>query len=138
MARRSVVLDTNIVVSAHLNPDGLERYVLDLALAERITLFVSPAILVEYAATLSRPKFGLSTEEIADSLRLIRAVARNLTPTVALAVCSDPDDDKFVECAHEADADYLVTGNKRHFPKRWKRTLVVNAREFFSAIAAEL
>jgi predicted nucleic acid-binding protein len=41
------VLDTNIVISAHLNVDGLERYILDLALNRRLVLFLSQEILEE-------------------------------------------------------------------------------------------
>ena len=41
-----------------------------------------------------------------------------------------------LECAEVASADYLVTGNKRHFPKRWKVTAVVNARELLGLIGA--
>jgi predicted nucleic acid-binding protein len=36
-----VVLDTNVVVSAHLNSEGYERHVLDLALAGKLKLAVS-------------------------------------------------------------------------------------------------
>jgi predicted nucleic acid-binding protein len=53
-------------------------------------------------------------------------------------VSPDPDDNKFLECAQAAGADYLVTGNKRHFPKRWGKTKVVNARELLDLISPEL
>jgi putative PIN family toxin of toxin-antitoxin system len=57
MLRPSVVLDTNVIVSAHLRADGLERFALDLALDRRIQLFYSEPILAEYEAVLSRAKF---------------------------------------------------------------------------------
>jgi hypothetical protein len=34
-----------------------------------------------------------------------------------------------------ARADYLVTGNQRHFPKFWKKTKVITSREFISIVA---
>jgi len=49
-----VVLDTNVVVSAHLNSEGYERHALDLALAGKLQLAVSEVILAEYAGVLSR------------------------------------------------------------------------------------
>ena len=52
-----------------------------------------------------------------------------MKPTVRVEECSDPDDNIFLECAQAASADYLVTGNRRHFPARWKKTLVIGARE---------
>jgi uncharacterized protein len=50
----------------------------------------------------------------------------------------DPDDDKFLECADAAGADYLVTGNQRHFPKFWKKTKVITSRELVSIAAPHL
>ena len=54
-----------------------------------------------------------------------------------LFVSSDPEDNKFLECAQAAGAEYLVTGNKRHFPKTWRKTKVVNSRELIKVIALE-
>jgi uncharacterized protein len=53
-------------------------------------------------------------------------------------VTKDPDDNKFVECADEARAEYLVTGNLRHFPKFWKKTTVISSREFIGIVAPHL
>jgi putative PIN family toxin of toxin-antitoxin system len=72
MAKPAVVLDTNVVVSAHLSPRGLERYVLDLSLAGQIQLCLSLEILAEYARVLARPKFAIPSDLTAASLALIR------------------------------------------------------------------
>jgi uncharacterized protein len=133
-----VVLDTNVVVSAHLQSEGYERHALDLVLAGKLQLAVSEPILAEYAGVLSRPKFAISPKEAAKSLRLIRAAARIVRPQHPLKVTSDPDDNRFLECAETARADYLVTGNKRHFPRSWRQTLVVTARELAEWITADL
>lgn len=138
MPRPSVVLDTNVVVSAHLKGDGLERFVLDLAVARKLSLFVSAEILDEYLGVLSRQKFHLDPKRVASSLRLIEQASRRVRPEQKLKAAKDPDDNKFLECAAEAQADYLVTGNKRHFPKQWGRTHVVNARELLEAIIPDL
>ncbi len=50
----------------------------------------------------------------------------------------DPDDNMFLECADVAGADYLVTGNQRHFPRFWKKTTVITPREFISLVAPHL
>ena len=47
----------------------------------------------------------------------------------------DLQDNMFLECADAARADYLVTGNVRHFPKFWKKTKVITSREFLSLVA---
>jgi predicted nucleic acid-binding protein len=59
-------------------------------------------------------------------------------PSRALQVTKDPDDNKFLECADAARADYLVTGNQRHFPKFWKNTKVITSREFIGIVAPHL
>jgi predicted nucleic acid-binding protein len=62
-------------------------------------------------------------------LDLIGNRAQLLSPLRPLHVTSDPDDNIFVECADAARADYLVTGNPRHFPKFWKKTKMITSRE---------
>jgi hypothetical protein len=42
-----------------------------------------------------------------------------------------------LECAEAARAHLLLTGNKRHFPERWKGAKIVNAREFIEELATE-
>jgi putative PIN family toxin of toxin-antitoxin system len=133
-----VVLDTNVVVSAHLNDEGYERSVLDLALSGKLRMFVSEAILGEYASVLRRPKFRLKPRSVSHSLLLLRAAARVVAPYAQINVARDPGDNRFLECAEAAKADYLITGNKRHFPKQWRQTLIVNARELLEWTIPEL
>jgi hypothetical protein len=52
-------------------------------------------------------------------------------------VTCDPDDNIF-ECAAAARADYLVTGNLRHFPRFWKQTQAVSSREFLDLVSPHL
>ena len=132
------MLDTNIVVSAHLKTDGFERHALDLVLAGKLQLAASEAILAEYAGVLARPKFAIARKRLTRSMRLIRDSAQIVNPSRRLTIAHDPADNQFLECAEAARADYLVTGNKRHFPKIWRQTLVVNARELIEWIAADL
>jgi uncharacterized protein len=87
---------------------------------------------------LAREKFDIDPALLKASLRLIKQKARMVRSKTAVTVSPDPDDNKFLECAEVAGADYLVTGNKRHFPARWKHTKVVSAREFIEIIAQEL
>jgi predicted nucleic acid-binding protein len=61
-----------------------------------------------------------------------------VTPSRHLQVAQDTDDNLFLECADAARADYLVTGNQRHFPKFWKQTKVVTSREFLDIVAPHL
>jgi putative PIN family toxin of toxin-antitoxin system len=138
MRRSRVVLDTNVVVSAHLNAEGFERHVLDLVLAGKLQIAVSEPILTEYEGVLRRPRFGIKPRQVSQSIRLLRKVARMVRPHRELTMTRDPADNRFLECAEASKADYLVTGNKRHFPAEWRQTQVVNARELLEWIIPDL
>ena len=138
MPRPGVVLDTNVVVSAHLNSDGLERFALDLAVNRKLALYYSDSILAEYEGVLCRPRFRISPAKLSESLALIRSAGTLVLPRRHLQVALDPGDDMFLECAEEAHARYLVTGNKKHFRAVWKSTRIVNARELLEEVIPEL
>lgn len=133
-----LVIDTNIVVSAALKPDGLQRTVLLLATAKPATLYVSEAVLAEYREVLARPELNIRKGLRRQLLQLIQSRSRSIRPSRVLQVTKDPDDNKFLECADAARADYLVTGNARHFPKFWKQTKVITSREFIEIAALHL
>jgi uncharacterized protein len=132
-----VAFDTNIVVSAFLNEHGLEPTAVDLALAGVLQMFVSEAILAEYEETLFRPKFKMSPKEVKGLMAALRQVTTIIEPTETLTASPHEADNRFLECVESAHADFLITGNKRHFPAEWKGTRIVNAREFFNIIDLE-
>lgn len=133
-----LVVDTNIVVSAALRPDGLQRTVLLIAITKPARLYVSSAVLTEYRDVLSRPEFQIRKGLRQQLLDLIRKRAHVVDPVRMVRIANDPEDNKFVECADAARADYLVTGNVRHFPKFWKNTKVVTSREFLDLVTPHL
>jgi len=130
-----VVLDTNIVISATLRAGGLPEAVFNLAIDGVIRLCLSEPVLAEYEEVLRRPRLAIPPEKAANALARIREKCAMVAPTVEVRECSDPDDDIFLECAEEAQADYLVTGNRKDFPADWKKTRIVTAREFLAIIA---
>ncbi len=130
-----LVIDTNILVSAALRPDGLQRTVLVLALTKPARLYVTKAILIEYGEVLARPEPKIRRGLRLQLLQLIKDRTQLVNPARALQIAKDPDDNKFLECADAARADYLITGNQRHFPMFWKKTKVITSREFISIVA---
>jgi len=82
----------------------------------------------EYREVLARPRLNIPKGRRPQLLQLIRNRSHTVTPARPLQVTPDPDDNKFVECADAARADYLLTGNQRHFPKFWKKTKVITQR----------
>ena len=133
-----LVLDTNIVISAALKPDGLQRTVLLLAMTHPARLYVSAPIVSEYRNVLARPEFKIRKGLRRQFLQRINDSSRLVSPSPQIRVTKDPDDNIFLECADAARADYLVTGNLRHFPRFWKQTKIVSSREFVTLIAPHL
>ena len=133
-----LVLDTNIVVSAALKPDGLQRTVFLLAITKPLRWYVSDAILAGYAAVLARPELKIRRGLRQQLLQLIRDRSRRVVPSRVPQVTGDPADNIFIECADAARADYLVTGNLRHFPAFWKSTKVISSRELLNILAPHL
>jgi putative PIN family toxin of toxin-antitoxin system len=130
-----LVIDTNILVSAALKPEGLPRTVLVLAMTRPARLYVSQAILAEYREVLSRREFKIRRGLRQQLLQILKNRAQLVDPVRGLQVTKDPDDNKFLECADAARADYLITGNQRHFPRFWKKTTIISSREFISIAA---
>jgi uncharacterized protein len=133
-----LVIDTNVVVSAALKPEGLQRTVVLLALAKPVRWYVSDPILSEYAAVLARPELRIRRSLRHQLLQLIRNQTRLIVPSRLPQLTPDPADNIFLECADGARADYVVTGNQRHFPRFWKNTKVISSRELLDILAPHL
>ena len=121
-----IVLDTNVIVSGLLNPEGSPGRVVDLFLAREVDLLVDDRMLAEYRAVLARRKFGFDPADISDFLDLVEADATKINaPPLKLTLKDE------AEVAVAADADFLVTGNNRHFQvPSIRRSLVVTPAEF--------
>jgi predicted nucleic acid-binding protein len=100
--------------------------------------YVSDPIVKEYAAVLARPELKIRKGLRLQFLQLIKNHAHLVVPTDLPQLTIDAADNIFLECADAARADYLITGNQRHFPKFWKKTKVINARDFLSVVAPHL
>jgi putative PIN family toxin of toxin-antitoxin system len=133
-----LVVDTNVLVSAALKPDGLQRTVLLIAMTRPARLYISPAILAEYAEVLSRPELRIRKGLRQQLLQLIKNRSYVINSTRPIDAARDPDDNKFLECADAARADYLITGNLRDFPRFWKQTKVITSKEFITLASPHL
>ena len=133
-----LVIDTNVLISAAIKPAGLQRTVLLLAITKPARLYVSRPILEEYSEVLARPELKIRKGLRRQLLQLIKDHSYTAAPTRRLEVAGDLDDNMFLECADAARADYLVTGNPKHFPRFWKKTKVITSREFISIVAPHL
>jgi uncharacterized protein len=133
-----LVIDTNVVISAALKPEGLQRTTFLLAITKPARLYVSQPILEEYAEVLSRPEFKIRKGLRQQLLQLIKNRGNLVVPSRRLEVSGDADDNRFLECADAARPDSLVTGSLRHFPRFWKKTKIITPREFIGLVAPHL
>ncbi|HUZ96532.1 MAG TPA: putative toxin-antitoxin system toxin component, PIN family [Edaphobacter sp.] len=131
-----VVFDTNILISSLLSPSGNEARAVSLFLQRQVVAAVSTATLAEYDLVLSRRKFSFVSSKASELLYLISTFALKTEPHGILTLSPDDSDNRFIEWAEAASADFLITGNKRHFPASHGKTKIVNAREFLDALQA--
>lgn len=120
-----------------MKPGGLEATVLLLALRRDVELCLSQAVVAEYQTVLRRPELKLNPHEVATTLANIRTVGRLVYPTRTLTISTHESDNRFYECAHTAEADYLVTGNTKHFPVGHGRTTIITARQLIQVLARQ-
>ena len=107
------VVDTNVWISALLNPTGLPHAVRAALRDQRFTLVTSEPLLAEVAEVLARPRFvrryGVTERDIADLLALLRERAEVAAVTGTVHLCRDPDDDMVIDTARNGRASALVT-----------------------------
>jgi putative PIN family toxin of toxin-antitoxin system len=106
-----VVVDTNVVISGTFF-GGNPRRVVEAVVDHRVGASASASILEEYDEVVEeviRKGYGHfdagGFRRFVDSLSLV-------SPTSEIRACRDPDDDKFIECAVDAKALYIVSGDK--------------------------
>ena len=112
-----VVLDANLYVSALLKSRSKPAQILQLVYERKVQLLLSSKILSEVKTVLLYPKLQKlhqrSEEQVDDLLRKLAKIAVLTPGELALDVVhSDPTDNKYVECAIEGDADFIVSGDR--------------------------
>jgi len=111
MNRHRIVLDTNVIISAILF-GGKPRRVLDLVISGSVDCTLSIAILDELRDVLQRPKFGFPADLCLHIIEELQGVCDIISPSMSVNVIrSDPDDNRILECAVEAHAHFIVSGD---------------------------
>jgi len=108
-----VVVDTNVWVSAFLNPRGHPAAVRKAFVEGRFDVAISAPLLEEMIDVLNRPrlrrKYSLADAEIAEFVELLSTRAVKVKPEGKIQECRDPDDDLVLETAILSRSRYLVT-----------------------------
>lgn len=105
-----IVIDTNVFISAVLF-GGLPLKVLQTVIEKQNEAYISPEIWDEYNDVIERmtKKYPsrLKQQLIDEVFKLFKVVI----PSSEISICRDPDDDKFISCALDAECMYLVPGD---------------------------
>ena len=137
--QKGVVFDTNVIVSALLKPGSIPSSLVALVFSYDLRLYVSESILAEYRAVLSRPVFGFDAQPINRFLYELSKISETVHPRKTLALSPDEPDNRFLECALAAKADFLISGNTKHFPfAEFKGTQIVTPAEFTAIFLEEV
>ncbi len=147
------VFDCMIFLQGLVNEKGTAVNCLELVENDRIKLFISEDILAEIADVLTRPKlqarFSLLTEERVERLLEILNQKATLIKNVPkiFAYPRDPKDEKYINLAVEAKADYIVsrdndlldlmtdfTDEAKEFRQRFRPLRIIEPLEFLHII----
>ena len=104
-----VIFDTNVFISA-FEFGGIPRDAFLLAAAGLFDLCTSEPLLEELNRVL-RDRFGYSGEKLTEIRKRLERLCTVIEPTEQITDCSDPDDNRVLECAVAAKARYIVTGD---------------------------
>ena len=132
MTKPKVVLDTNIYLSGIIF-GGNARHILDLVIAEEIIAFTSLTILLEITNKL-KSKFRWQKDQIIAVIQTISQTASLIAPKQKLQVVkADKDDNKIIEAAVEAKADFIISGDKHLLEmKKYQRIKIVSPSQFLT------
>jgi putative PIN family toxin of toxin-antitoxin system len=111
-----VVVDTNVLISGLLNPDGAPARVLDLVLRGNLTLLYDNRLLSECREVMHRDKFSFTTDMVEPLLEYIASEGEYVVPEAHPAIFRDEDDRGFYEVAKSGGAAFLITGNRTRYP----------------------
>lgn len=126
----NIVVDTNQFLSGFIY-HGMIKTVFDLALDNKLKLYVSPDLKTEVLEKLQ--EFEVSKQVQNEVMYFMETRGILIEPTVKVVVCRDEEDNFVLELAESAHADYLVTRDKDllELPQTsWKKTKIIKPEEF--------
>lgn len=135
-----VVLDTNVVISGILFTEDSPGKIIDLWVDGRFKVILSQALIEEYLEVISRTKFKRlgSPVEGQDILIILIELSSTVfvSPKESIKIIrDDPEDNRFLECAVEGGAKYIVSGDNHLLVlKEYRKIPIVTPAEFISKI----
>ncbi|MCW9680142.1 putative toxin-antitoxin system toxin component, PIN family [Dolichospermum planctonicum UHCC 0167] len=113
MNHKLIVIDTNILISAALSPDGTARKALD-KVYQQFKIAQSEETYQELSTRIYKPKFDkyISNTERQDFLEVVKKYSQFIEIKSQINICRDADDNKFLDLAKDSNAEFLMTGDQ--------------------------
>ena len=132
---QKIVIDTNVLVSA-LIQKGYSYQILYGAFNDsQIQICISKNLFEEYFDVLNRTRFSKYPDFLTNANTLLshlESIAVYFNPKIKINIIKDADDNKLLELAETAKAQFLITGNTNDFTiKSYKTTQIVTPKEYW-------
>lgn len=133
------VFDTNVYVSAAAYGGKLEiLFRLSWGARRQFDLYTSHQILQETVGVLASDKFQFSRDEIADAVATIVEAADVVDPKTKISVISDEPDNRILECAVKAQANFIISGDSHLLDlKEYKGIHILKPAQFLTLLEKE-
>ncbi len=139
-----ITLDTNVLVSAFIAKHGHSADLLELSLTvESLELVLSDGILEEFENVLMRDgvrrRFAYTRQDIKKTVATLRNLSKLVSPKSKFHVVrDDPKDNVILNCAHDGDADYIVSGDSHLLELgRFRDIKIANPKQMMDIISRE-
>lgn len=107
-----IVIDANLFASALVKPNSKPGRILDLVKDDQVELILSPAIIKEIKRILLYPKIQKYHRKTAKEIdAYFEDILIFAWIVEGKAIKDDPGDNKYLACAQEGEADYIVSGD---------------------------
>ena len=106
-----VVIHTNVFISAFYLPGSIPAEVVLLARRKKIANFISLSILNEISRIMLQ-KLSWDNQRTQNARQRIEHFSELVNPDTYLTVLNDGPDNRILECAIQAQADYIISGDK--------------------------
>lgn len=128
-----VIVDTNVFISGIIF-GGNPREIITFWLTNKYILCLSPELKAEILGKLKR-KFLLPKEKLQEIEDALDAKSQKYVPKTKVTMCKDPQDDFLLELAEEANADYIISGDKFVLDiKQYKNTKIISPKDFIKIL----
>ncbi len=127
----NIVIDTNVIISG-IFFGGYPRKILETVADKQISAYATTEIINEYYEIIDemiKRKQGRINNSV---LSQLVSKLKIIQSSSSINICRDPDDNKFIECAIDANALYIISGDKDLLDiQKFNNIQIVNAKSFY-------